>query len=102
MSQTAIILSCGGDPHGYGTTNWTVDFSYQLDAGGTGQARILVGSNQNPAYYAGLTSALWASPTSTITVSPNPPGTTNPVLLPCPDVVKWAAFGVPTKGFPVA
>jgi hypothetical protein len=94
MSQLGTILSCGGGPQEYGTLNWVVDFSYQLDAGGVGQFRTTVGNNPAVAGAAPVpVVALWASPASTITVSPNPPGTTNPVLLPCPDIVKRAAFG---------
>jgi hypothetical protein len=80
----------------YGTLNWVVNFSYQLDAGGIGQSQVVVGNNPSVPGTAvpPATAALWASPTSTITVSPNPPGTTNPVVLPCPDIVKKAAFGL--------
>jgi len=79
--------------------DWFVVYTYQLDAGGIQQARIVVGNtNLPPAYLP--TVAFWASPSSTVTVTPNPPGTTNPVLLPCPDLVKWAAFGVSVKGLP--
>jgi hypothetical protein len=94
MSQIGDILSCATPAYAYGTLNWVVEFSYQLDAGGTQISRIIVGNNSitNNADSV-ATSALWASPTSTITVSPNPPGTTNPVTLACPDIVKHAAFG---------
>jgi hypothetical protein len=99
MSQIGTIISCGGTPQEYGTLNWVVDFSYQLDAGGIGQSRVVVGNNSSVSGTAvpPATSTLWTSPTSTVTVSPNPPGTTNPVLLPCPPIVQAAAFGLPWK-----
>src|SRR5216683_398063 len=93
MSQIGTIISCGGTTQEYGTLNWVVDFSYRLDSGGVGQSRVVVGNNPSAlgAAIPPATAALWASPTSTITI--NPPGTSNPVLLPCPDIVKKAAFG---------
>ena len=92
MSQVGTILSSSGQFAEYGSLNWVVDFSYQLDAGGTAISRIIVGNNPI-AYGYGLlpTSALWTSPASTITVNPNPPGTTNPVVLVCPNLVARAA-----------
>jgi hypothetical protein len=91
MSQTGTIISAA--PHdltgaGTGTTNdnaWTVQFSYTLDAGGIAQGQIAINSSA------------WAGPNSTITVSPNPPGTTNPVILPVPPLIAAAAFGLPLK-----
>jgi len=82
--------------------NWSVMFTYQLDSGGTQQAQVFVGTPQTPqAAVLGsipfATVAPWASPTSTITVSPNPPGTTNPVSLACPPLVQAAAFNLPLK-----
>jgi len=69
--------------------NWSVMFTYQLDTGGTAQAQVFVGQPQTPQQavlgqipYA--TVAPWTSPTSTIQVPVNPPGTSNPVVLPCP------------------
>jgi hypothetical protein len=47
MSQTGTITSCGGNAREYGSLNWVVDFSYQLDVGGVGQSRVLVGNNPN-------------------------------------------------------
>jgi hypothetical protein len=94
MSQTGTITSCGGNATEYGSLNWVVDFSYQLDAGGVSQSRVLVGNNPNLPGFTVPTSPLWASPTSTITVTPNPPGTTNPVTLTCPPQVLAAAFGL--------
>jgi hypothetical protein len=92
--QTGTIISCGGNAREYGSLNWVIDFSYQTDAGGVGQSRIIVGNNPNSPLFTVPTSPLWASPTSTITVTPNPPGTTNPVTLPCPLQVQAAAFGL--------
>jgi hypothetical protein len=94
--QTGTIISCSSINANQFLQFWNVEYSYQLDAGGIGTALIAVG--------AGLAAAvsLWASPNGTITVSPNPTGTTNPVSIPCPDIVKWAAFGIPVKGLPVA
>ncbi len=71
--------------------NWIVSYTYQLDAGGTGTAEIIVGGGRSAVV------ASWASPTSTIPV-PNPPGTTNlPVLLACPPLVQAATFGLALK-----
>jgi len=99
MSQIGTIISCGGSPQEYGNNNWVVDFSYQLDAGGVGQSRVVVGNNSSVSGTAvpPATSALWASPQSTITITPNPPGTTNPVSLACPPLVQAAAFNLPLK-----
>src|SRR5690349_5728801 len=99
MSQIGNVISCA--PQLWGAfafanqqndfyKNWIVLYSYQLDAGGTQQAEVVVGNGQNAV-------PLWASATSTVTVSPNPPGTTNPVILPCPSLVQYAAFGLPLK-----
>lgn len=97
MSQTGNIVSVTPVPFG---NDWAVMFTYQLDAGGVGQSEVIVGNTNPPTGYSPYpnanppTVAFWASPTSTITVSPNPPGTSNPVVLPCPDIVKKAAFGL--------
>jgi hypothetical protein len=104
MSQTGIVISCtnGGelsnprsDPQ---RSLWSIMYLYQLDAGGWQQAQVLVG-NGSPV--GGFTPAsivpLWSSPSSFITVVPNPPGTTNPVVLPCPPLVQAATFGLPLK-----
>jgi hypothetical protein len=74
----------------YDSRNWIVCYTYQLDAGGTGTAQVVVGGGRNAVI------ASWASPTSTITV-PNPPGTTNPVVLACPPLVQAATFGLALK-----
>jgi hypothetical protein len=94
MSQIGVIVSCTSL---LSSTNWSVDFSYQLDAGGTQIAQAFVGNSSNFSWFTGPTAALWASPNSTVTLSPNPPGTTNLVLLPCPPVVQAAAFGLVLK-----
>ena len=96
MGQVGTIISVS--PINYGT-DWLVQYQYQLDAGGTQQAQFIVGNTTappaSPPYPA--TVAAWTSPTSTITVSPNPPGTTNPVVLPCPPLVQAATFGLALK-----
>jgi hypothetical protein len=95
MSQIGQIISCGAQTWCQQViSNWNVEYTYQLDAGGIGQAMVIVGNGPS------ATVSPWASATSTVTVSPNPPGTTNPVSLPCPDLVQWATFGIRLKGFP--
>jgi len=96
MSQTGTILSCSSINANQYLQFWNVEYSYQLDAGRIGMASIAVGTGLGAAV------PLWSSPSSTITVSPNPSGTTNPVILPCPPLVQWAAFGMPVKGLPVS
>lgn len=90
MSQTGQIISCCNVNANQYLQFWQVQYTYQLDAGGTGTAMVAVGTGIAPG-----TIPLWSSPTSTITVTPNPPGTTNPVLIPCPPIVKGAMFGLP-------
>jgi hypothetical protein len=99
MSQTGTVISAS--PLGYGN-DWIVLYSYPLDAGGTGQAEAVVGNTTPPNAFPPYpqTVSFWASAASTIQV--NAPGSSNPVLLPCPDVVQWAAFEISVKGFPVA
>jgi hypothetical protein len=97
MSQTGVIISCGGAPQEYGNLNWVVDFTYQLDSGVVGQSRALVGNAANRSNFTGPTATLWTSPQATVTLSPNPPGTTNPVILACPPLVQCAAYGLPLK-----
>lgn len=96
MSQLGTIISVS--PLFYGN-DWIVQYSYALDAGGTQQAEIVVGNTTPPLAYPAYPSTIgfWAGPGATITVSPNPPGTTNPVVLPCPPLIAAAAFGVPLK-----
>src|SRR5260370_25376276 len=82
--------------------NWSIIFSYALDAGGTQTAQVFVGTPQTPqqAVFGQIpyaTVAPWASAQSTITVSPNPPGTSNPVVLTCPPLLQPATFGLPLK-----
>jgi hypothetical protein len=102
--QSGVIVSCtnASGPSNPSTdptrSVWSVMYLYQLDAGGWQQGQVIVGygspvSGFNPASIV----PLWASPTSIITVSPNPPGTTNPISLPCPPLVQAAAFGLPLK-----
>jgi hypothetical protein len=99
MSQFGVIISVS--PLNYGS-DWLVQYQYQLDAGGVQQAQIIVGNTTAPPAFPPYpaTVTAWASPSSMIQVNPNPPGTTNPVLLPCPDLVKFATFGVAVKGVP--
>jgi len=100
MSQIGTIISVS--PFMLGN-DWSVMFSYQLDAGGIGQSEVVVGNTVPPTVYSPYPNsnpplvAFWASPSSTVTVNPNPPGTTNPVVLPCPPQIQNAAFGVPLK-----
>jgi len=102
MSQTGTIISVApqlksaANDSNNGVTYWNIMFTYLTDAGSLGEFGIVVGSGSN------ATVARWSSPTSSITVSPNPPGTTNPILLPCPDIVVWATFGTQVKGLPFA
>jgi hypothetical protein len=85
---------------------WVIEFGYQLDSGGTQTSSVVVGNNLVPGpntYGPGGSgplppmpiAAFWNSPTSFITVSPNPPGTSNPVQLPCPNLIKSTLFGIP-------
>jgi hypothetical protein len=95
MSQIGTILSVGSQRWEIVGTNdsrnWLVLYLYQLDAGGTGTAEVIVGGGTDAAVPS------WASPMSTITV-PNPPGTTNlPVVLACPPLVQAATFGLALK-----
>jgi hypothetical protein len=94
MSQTATIISVSPLPYG---NDWLVLFQYQLDSGGLQQSEIIVGNVTPSAFGYPPTVAFWASAASTVQVSPNPPGTTNPVVLPCPGLVQTAAFGLPLK-----
>jgi hypothetical protein len=98
MSQVGQIISINSITG----KDWVVQYQYQLDAGGTQQAQINIGDPTVTVPPYPQTVPLWASPNSTITVVPNPPGTTNPVVLPCPDLVKFAAFGVAVKGLPTS
>ena len=97
MSQTATIISCGiskySDPN-----DWSVIVSYLSDAGAVLQAEVFVGPG--PAPFGALNYPMWASATATI--SATLPGTASAVLIPCPQLVQWAAFGIPAKGLPFA
>jgi hypothetical protein len=93
-TQTGKILSCTALGKMPATCNWSVQFEYQLDAGGVTQAQVLVGNNSNDGSgWTGLTSPLWASPASTISLT-NAPGTSDTIVLACPDYVAFCAFGV--------
>ncbi len=89
MSQIGQIISCSCVNANQYLQFWQVEYTYQLDAGGTATASVAVGTGL------AATAPLWSSPNSTITVVPNPPGTTNPVLIPCPNIVKGTMFGLP-------
>jgi hypothetical protein len=96
MSQIGQIISV--NPSFYGN-DWLVQYQYQLDAGGTQQAQIIAGSTAVPGAFPPYPAIVpfWTSASSTITVSPNPPGTTNPVVLPCPGMIQTSTFGLPLK-----
>lgn len=105
MSQTGTILSV--TPLSLpGSNDWTIQYSYFTDAGAPQQFSVVVGNVDAPLGYSPYPKsifprvAFWASATSTVTVSPNPPGTTNPVVLTCPPLIQFAAFGIPQKGIP--
>lgn len=107
--QTGNVLSCASivwfGVGGSGQQAWSLQYTYQTDAGGQAQNWVVVGNNLvvGPTLYSvngigpiqATIAALWSSPTSFVTVSPNPPGTSNPVQLPCPPIVQTAAFGLP-------
>jgi|SRR5215469_13008306 len=98
MSQTATIISCGisdSDPN-----DWSVIVSYLSDQGSVLQAEVFVGPGPapRPVPLGALLYSMWSSATATI--SATLPGTANPVLIPVPRLVAWAAFGVPAKGLP--
>lgn len=97
MSQTANIISCGiskySDPN-----DWSVIVSYLSDQGAILQAEIFIGPG--PAPFGALNYPMWPSATSTI--SATLPGTASAVLIPCPPLVQWAAFGIPAMGLPFA
>ena len=91
---------------------WFLDFTYLRDDGtiGTFQAWA-AGSSiyQAPSHpgSGGLPVPLtpfWASPTATISISaaPGASGGNLPILLACPPIVQWAAFGSKVPGFPFA
>jgi hypothetical protein len=84
--QTATVLSAAiQNPSDTGlsypasnNTGWVVQIQYQLEAGGAAQTQIAVG---------GVNAiSLWPTPSSTIQVTV--PGCVNPVLVPCPDIIK--------------
>jgi hypothetical protein len=88
MSQTGTIISCAARTWCQQVIqNWTVEFLYVLDAGGTASAQVIVGNGFPDATVAG-----WTSPTSTISVSAS--GAAAPILLSCPPLVQAATFGI--------
>jgi hypothetical protein len=99
MSQTGQIISASPLPYG---NDWIVQYSYQLDAGGTGQSEVVVGNTSPPPAFPSYppTVGFWASATSTVQITA--PGSSNPVLLPCPPLIQFAAFGIAAKGFPTS
>src|SRR5437879_3535998 len=102
MSQVGTLISVGpwnwllGDQSLTVPNIWQVQYSYQLDSGGIGQSSFLTGMGGVRSNL-GLVMPFWASASATITVSPNPPGTSSPVVLACPALIAWAAFGLPLK-----
>ncbi len=84
--QTATIL-CASPQVPFNTglpypacnnTGWIVQLQYQPDAGGTAQTQIAVG---------GVNAiSLWPTPSSMVQATV--PGCANPVLVPCPDIIK--------------
>jgi hypothetical protein len=100
MSQIGTVVSCCPQTWCQQViSNWSVNYTYQLDAGGTGQAQVIVGPGSGPTISIGIATIPrvdpWASPTSTVQV--NAPGSSNPVLLACPPLVQAATFGLPLK-----
>jgi len=103
MSQVGTIL--GVSPlypaaAGLMPGSWQVTYKYALDAGGFGQAMVVLADSSG---WGGSTIGTgpgaapivtpgWTSGSSFITVSPNPPGTTNPVQIQCPDIVRAERF----------
>jgi hypothetical protein len=99
MSQVGTIISVANAGwSGQNITNWALIYTYALDAGGSGQAGVIVG-NLNGSDGQGATVAMWANANAFISVTP--PGVANPVLLPCPPQIQYAAFGVKSPGIPV-
>ena len=98
MSQVGTIVSVGSWNRGVpaaatsDVTNYTVDFIFQLDAGGVQTGRVYVGSGPDASV------PWWASPTSTIAVPLSlTPGTTSQVVLGCPPLATSGIFGLPLK-----
>jgi len=107
MSQIGTIISITPSIWNQ-QLNWSVVFTYALDAGGVAQARVVVGQPQTHQSDLGLngipganmaaTVAPWASPSSTISVTaPGASGANSPILLPCPPLAQTAIFNLPLK-----
>jgi hypothetical protein len=87
MSQIGTITSCSARTWCQQVVqDWTVNFSYQLDAGGVGTAQVIVGNGSLDA-----TVAPWTAPNATVSVTA--PGAVASILLPCPPLVQAATFG---------
>ncbi|HYK39261.1 MAG TPA: hypothetical protein VEU98_04515 [Candidatus Eremiobacteraceae bacterium] len=95
MSQTASILSCCvshfSDPY-----DWSLLVGYLSDANLPMTAQVFIGPD--PAPFGALSYPMWTSATATI--SATLPGTASAVLIVCPPLIQWAAFGVKTSGLP--
>jgi hypothetical protein len=93
--QTATVI--GASPRQFVGANypdggWLVNISYTPDAGGTQQAQILVGGD--------LPTALGYWSAANATIQAIVPGCANPVLVPCPDIIKWTLFEASVRGIP--
>jgi len=95
MSQTATVLSCCvsklSDPY-----DWSLLVGYLSDSNLPMTAQVFIGPSATLA--GALIYPMWTSATATI--SATLPGTASVVLIPCPPLVAWAAFGVKTPGLP--
>ena len=95
MGQTATVLSCCvskfSDPH-----DWSLLVGYLSGSNLPMTAQVFIGPGPTPA--GALIYPMWTSATATI--SATLPGTASVVLIPCPPLAAWAAFGVKTPGLP--
>lgn len=94
MSQQGTIISA--TPF-YEDSGWVVLFSFLRDDGTTGQAEAIVSNSGKilqtvRPFPATPTVPFWVSATSTIQV--NAPGSSNPVVLGVPPIIRCAAFGL--------
>jgi len=93
--QTATVLSCCvskfRDPY-----DWSLLVGYLSDSNLPMIARMFVGPG--PTSAGALNYPMWTAATATI--SATLPGTASAVLIPCPTLVAWAAFGVKPPGLP--
>jgi hypothetical protein len=85
FGQIGSIISCTS----VRADGWSIIYQYQLDSGAQSQTEVVVGR---------LTTTFWNAPTGQIVI--NSPGSSVPVLLSCPDIIQFAAFGILNKGFP--